>query len=106
MESKFIALAATGKEAQWLRNLIHEIPIWPKPIAPISVRCDSAPTMARAYSQIYNRKSKHLGVRHSMEMRSLRRKHIDVYAVTFWGNGQGVVVVYAVTYTSRLRRNL
>ncbi|GJT12940.1 zinc finger, CCHC-type containing protein [Tanacetum coccineum] len=38
MESEFVALAAAGKEAEWLRNLIHEIPIWPKPIAPISIR--------------------------------------------------------------------
>nr|GEU36589.1 zinc finger, CCHC-type [Tanacetum cinerariifolium] len=37
MESKFVALAAADKEAEWLRNLIHEIPIWPKPIAPISI---------------------------------------------------------------------
>ncbi|GJS15701.1 zinc finger, CCHC-type containing protein [Tanacetum coccineum] len=66
MESEFIALAAAGKEAEWLRNLIHEIPIWPKLIAPISIRCDSAPTMAKAYSQIYNGKSRHLSVRHSM----------------------------------------
>ncbi|GJX84057.1 zinc finger, CCHC-type containing protein [Tanacetum coccineum] len=66
MESKFVALAAAGKEVKWLRNLIYEIPIWPKPIAPISIRCDSAPTMARAYSHIYNGKSRHLGVRHSM----------------------------------------
>nr|GEU92359.1 hypothetical protein [Tanacetum cinerariifolium] len=27
MESEFVALAVAGKEAQWLRNLIHEIPI-------------------------------------------------------------------------------
>ncbi|GJZ64767.1 zinc finger, CCHC-type containing protein [Tanacetum coccineum] len=66
MESEFVALAAAGKEAEWLRNLIHEIPIWPKPIAPISIRCDSAPTMAKAYSQIYNGKSRHLGVIHSI----------------------------------------
>ncbi|GJW76372.1 zinc finger, CCHC-type containing protein [Tanacetum coccineum] len=31
------ALADAGKEAEWLRNLIHEIPIWLKPIAPISI---------------------------------------------------------------------
>ncbi|GKC14299.1 zinc finger, CCHC-type containing protein, partial [Tanacetum coccineum] len=37
MESEFVALIAAGKEAEWLRNLIHEIPIWPKPIAPISI---------------------------------------------------------------------
>ncbi|GJZ89520.1 hypothetical protein Tco_0661302 [Tanacetum coccineum] len=66
MKSKFVALAAGGKEAEWLRNLIHEIPIWPKPIAPISIHCDSAATLAKAYSQIYNGKSRHLGVRHSM----------------------------------------
>nr|GFB84269.1 zinc finger, CCHC-type [Tanacetum cinerariifolium] len=46
MESKFVALAAASKEAEWLRNLIHEISIWPKPIAPISIRCDSDPKMA------------------------------------------------------------
>nr|GEY20615.1 zinc finger, CCHC-type [Tanacetum cinerariifolium] len=60
MESEFVALASVGKKAEWLRNLIHEIPIWLKPIAPISIRCDSAPTMAREYSQIYNGKSRHL----------------------------------------------
>ncbi|GJW50379.1 zinc finger, CCHC-type containing protein [Tanacetum coccineum] len=60
MKSEFVALVAAGKEAEWLRNLIYEIPIWQKPIAPISIRCDSAPTMARAYSQIYNGKSRHL----------------------------------------------
>nr|GEU61702.1 zinc finger, CCHC-type [Tanacetum cinerariifolium] len=37
IESDFVALAAAGKEAEWLRNLIHDVPIWPKPIAPISI---------------------------------------------------------------------
>ncbi|GKB92206.1 hypothetical protein Tco_0964478, partial [Tanacetum coccineum] len=60
MESEFVALVAAGKKAEWLRNLIYEILIWQKPIAPISIRCDSAPTMDRAYSQIYNGKSRHL----------------------------------------------
>nr|GEX52934.1 zinc finger, CCHC-type [Tanacetum cinerariifolium] len=40
MESEFAALDDAGKEVEWLRNLIHEIPIWPKPIAPISIRCN------------------------------------------------------------------
>ncbi|GKB78234.1 zinc finger, CCHC-type containing protein [Tanacetum coccineum] len=66
IESKFMALAAVGKEAEWLRNLILEILLWSKPIAPIPIRCDSAATLAKAYSQMYNRKSRHLGVRHSM----------------------------------------
>ncbi|CAM8951385.1 unnamed protein product [Rhodiola kirilowii] len=37
MESEFIALAAAGKKAEWLRNLVHEIPLWPKLVAPLSI---------------------------------------------------------------------
>ena len=66
MESEFVALAAAGKEAEWLRNLIYEIPLWSKPIAPVSIHCDSAAILAKAYSQVYNGKSRHLGVRHNM----------------------------------------
>nr|GEV01005.1 hypothetical protein [Tanacetum cinerariifolium] len=50
IEYEFVALAATGKKAEWLRNLIHEILIWPKPIASISIYCDGAATLAKAYS--------------------------------------------------------
>nr|GEV69014.1 zinc finger, CCHC-type [Tanacetum cinerariifolium] len=81
IEYEFVALAATSKEAEWLRNLIDEIPIWPKPIASISIRCDSAPTMARAYSQIYNGKSRHLGVRHSMVRKLIRNGVISIKLV-------------------------
>ncbi|GKB22210.1 zinc finger, CCHC-type containing protein [Tanacetum coccineum] len=66
MKSQFVALVAAGKEVEWLKNLLLEIPLWVKPIAPISIRYDSAATLAKAYSQMYNRKSRHLGVRHSM----------------------------------------
>ncbi|VFQ73988.1 unnamed protein product [Cuscuta campestris] len=55
--------AIAGKEAEWLRNLIYDIPLWPKPISPISIRCDSEATLAKAYSQVYNGKSRHLGAR-------------------------------------------
>ncbi|GKC78192.1 zinc finger, CCHC-type containing protein [Tanacetum coccineum] len=50
MKSEFLALAAAGKEAEWLKNLLLEIPLWFKPIAPISIRCDSVATLAKAYS--------------------------------------------------------
>ncbi|CAM8917271.1 unnamed protein product [Rhodiola kirilowii] len=65
MESEFVSLAAASKEAEWLKNLINEIPLWEKPISPISIHCDSAATLAKAYSHVYNEKSRHLGVRHS-----------------------------------------
>ncbi|GJZ91634.1 zinc finger, CCHC-type containing protein [Tanacetum coccineum] len=50
MKSKFVALAAAGKEAEWLKNLLIEIPLWVKPITPISIRYDSVATVAKAYS--------------------------------------------------------
>ncbi|GKG07136.1 hypothetical protein Tco_0330105, partial [Tanacetum coccineum] len=59
MESEFVALAAAGKEAKWLKNLLLEIPLWSKSIEPISIRCDSVATLAKAYSQMYNGKSRH-----------------------------------------------
>nr|GFC60069.1 zinc finger, CCHC-type [Tanacetum cinerariifolium] len=54
MEFEFVALAAAGNKAEWLRNLVYEIPLWPKLIFTISIRCDSAATLAKAYSQLYN----------------------------------------------------
>nr|GEV88075.1 zinc finger, CCHC-type [Tanacetum cinerariifolium] len=66
IEYEFVALADTTKEAEWLNNLLFEFPLWSKPIAHTCIRCDSTATLAKAYSQMYNRKSRHLGVRHSM----------------------------------------
>ncbi|GJU90579.1 zinc finger, CCHC-type containing protein, partial [Tanacetum coccineum] len=54
--SGWVFLLAAGKEAEWLKNMLLEIPLWVKPIAPISIRCDSAATFAKAYSQMYNGK--------------------------------------------------
>nr|GEV01739.1 zinc finger, CCHC-type [Tanacetum cinerariifolium] len=82
MESEFVALAATGKEAEWLKNLLFEIPLWVKPMAPISINCDSAATLAKAYSQMYNEKSRHLYVRHSM-IRELIMNRVEDEVVNF-----------------------
>ncbi|GKD41753.1 hypothetical protein Tco_1261960 [Tanacetum coccineum] len=59
MDPEFVALAAAGKEVESLRNHILEIPLWSKPIAPISIRGDSAATLVKAYIQMYNGKSRH-----------------------------------------------
>nr|GEX50496.1 uncharacterized mitochondrial protein AtMg00810-like [Tanacetum cinerariifolium] len=66
MESEFVTLATANKEAEWLKNPILKIPLWYKLIAHISIHCDSAATLAKAYSQMYNGKSRHLGVKHIM----------------------------------------
>nr|GEV08781.1 zinc finger, CCHC-type [Tanacetum cinerariifolium] len=63
---RYTSNPAAGKEVKWLKNLLLEIPLWSRPIAPIFIRCDSVATLAKAYSQMYNGKSRHLGVRHIM----------------------------------------
>ena len=65
MSTEFFALASACKEAEWLRNLLYEIPLWPKPLSPLSLRCDSASVLARACNNVYNGKSGHIGLRHS-----------------------------------------
>ena len=64
MESEFIALAAAGKEAEWLRNLLFDIMLWPQPMPSISLYCDSEATLSRAYNKMYNGKSRHISLRH------------------------------------------
>ena len=64
MESEFIALAAAGKEVEWLRNLLLDIELWPQLMPSISLHCDSQATMSRALSKIYNGKSRHISLQH------------------------------------------
>ncbi|GKD12666.1 zinc finger, CCHC-type containing protein [Tanacetum coccineum] len=40
------ALAIVGKKFEWIKNLLLKIPLWVKPIAPISIRYDSVATLA------------------------------------------------------------
>ena len=65
MESEFVALAEAGKEDEWLRDFLLEIPLTLKNINSISILCDSQATLARAYSDIYNGKSRHISLRHN-----------------------------------------
>ena len=65
MAAEFVALAAASKEAEWLWNLLLEVPLWPKPMSPLSILCDSKTTLSKVYSHVYNGKSRHIGLRHA-----------------------------------------
>ena len=66
MASEFIVLASAGKEAEWLRDLMFEIPMLPMPISPVAIHTDYGTTLAKAYNQVYNGKSRHIALRHSL----------------------------------------
>ena len=44
--------------------MFYDIELWPQPMPAISVYCDSQATMSKAYSKIYNGKSRHISLRH------------------------------------------
>ncbi|RVW93366.1 Retrovirus-related Pol polyprotein from transposon TNT 1-94 [Vitis vinifera] len=70
MEAEFIALAATGKEAEWLRDLMMDIPFTANNVSTVSIHCDSQATLARAYSGVYNGKSRHISIRHEVKLKA------------------------------------
>ena len=66
IEAKLIALAWASEEANWLRDLLYEIPLWEKPIPPILIHCDSTAAIGRVKNRYYNGKSKPIRRKHSI----------------------------------------
>ena len=48
MEYEFIALDKCGKEVEWLRYFLEDIPRWAKGVPPIYIHCDSQSAIGRA----------------------------------------------------------
>lgn len=86
MESEFIALELAGGEAEWVRNILADIPLWSKPVSSISLYCDCQATIARAKSKIYNGKSRHIRLRHNIVKQLLSDGVITLDFVKSKGN--------------------
>ena len=67
MEAELIALASASEEANWLRDLLYEIPLWKKLIPPILIHCDSTAAIGKVKNHYYNGK-----------FTPIRRKHNTV----------------------------
>ena len=65
MEAKFIALDKAGEEMEWIRQFLEDIPNWSKPVPKVFIYCDSQSAIARAESNLYNEKSRHIRRRHN-----------------------------------------
>ena len=81
MTSEFIALASESQEAEWLRNLLFEIPLLPKPISPVAIHCDSDSALVRVYSKVYNGKSRNILLRQNLVKRLITKGAITFYYV-------------------------
>ena len=99
MESEFVALAAAGKEVEWLRNLLLEIELGPQPMPTISLHCDNEATMSRDFSKIYNGKSRHISLRHEYVKKLILTGIITILYVRTSNN-------LADPFTKRLTKDL
>ena len=64
MESEFIALDLAGQEAEWLRSLLADLPLWGHKAPSISLHCDSQSAICVANNNAYNGKKRHIRIRH------------------------------------------
>ena len=78
MEAELIALALASEEANWLRDLLYEIPLWEKPIPPILIHCDSTAAIGRVKNHYYNGKSKPIRRKHNTVRSYLNSDFITV----------------------------
>nr|GEV25879.1 retrotransposon ribonuclease H [Tanacetum cinerariifolium] len=81
MKAEFIALAATGKEVGWMRDLLLDIQLWPDPIPSILMYCDSQATLSKAYNFVYNGKSRHIRLQHNYVRQVIENGTISVVYV-------------------------
>eukprot|EP00268_Persea_americana_P012745 TRINITY_DN15453_c0_g2_i2.p1 TRINITY_DN15453_c0_g2~~TRINITY_DN15453_c0_g2_i2.p1 ORF type:complete len:405 (+),score=42.66 TRINITY_DN15453_c0_g2_i2:606-1820(+) len=64
-DSEFLALGAAATEAEWIRNLLYDIPLWSKPIPPIIIHCDNTAAIINAHNATYNGKSRQVRLQHN-----------------------------------------
>ena len=64
--AKQTCITRSTMEAEWLRNLLANIPLWTRPALSVSMRCDSQTTIAKAKSKIFNGKNRHIWLRHNI----------------------------------------
>ena len=76
MESEMIALDTTSIEAEWLKDLLTEIPLMQKPLPAISIHCDCRSAIDKCHQENANVKmNRHLKVRHK-SLRYKMKNHI------------------------------
>jgi len=57
MEAELTALDTAGSEAEWLRDLLMDLPVAEKPIPAISMNCDNQTVITKVNSFKDNMKS-------------------------------------------------
>jgi len=78
MESEFVALEMVGSEAEWLENFLANIPLGMKPTPSVSIHCDCQSAIVIAKNKNYNRKNRHIQLRHNLVKQLLKSRTISI----------------------------
>jgi len=78
-ESEYIALAATCREAMWLKNHMDELNI--KTVQPIEIMVDNQSAIKLSKKPEFHKRTKHIDVRYHYSRELLMEKKIDVIFV-------------------------
>jgi len=83
MEAEFIALELAGQEAEWLKNLLGDIPLWGRQPTAISLHCDSQAVIGVVHNIMYNGKNKHICIKHRVVKQMLKHGVVCLEYVRF-----------------------
>jgi len=76
MKAKLIALDTTGPKAEWLRELLMDLPVAEKPIPAISMNCDNQTVITKVNSSRNNMKSTRHVKRRLKSVRKLKTSRV------------------------------
>jgi hypothetical protein len=76
MEAELTALDTTGAEAEWLRELLMDLPVVEKPIPAISMNCDNQTVITKVNNSRDNIKSTRHVKRHLKSIKKLRNSGV------------------------------
>ena len=76
MEAELTALDTAGSKAEWLRDLLMDLPVVEKPIPAISMNCDNQTVITKVNSSKDNMKSTRHVKRRLKSIRKLRNSGV------------------------------
>ena len=86
MEQEFIALKSVGKEAEWLKNFLSGIPLGMQSTPSVSMHCDSQAAISITKNKAFNRKNRHICLRHEVVKQLLIDGMISIeYVISKFG---------------------
>lgn len=67
-----MALAYANQEAEWSGDLLLEVSLAKNNVLKVLIHCKSQATLARAFNEVYNAKSRHIGLIHSFVIKLIK----------------------------------